>query len=326
MEISFLSFSFSSCPIPFSIAVPLWPSYNASRASFPWPLFQMCEKSLILLQEDAKLVYAVTVKGSQDWSAISSEIPGRIGKQCRERWFNHLHPGVRKDPWTPEEDRIIIEAHAQLGNEWTSISKLLDGRPANAVKNHWNATLKRQVQPEMRGIGRSPVVAKRGFNDEYTSKVSASVPANLRRSARPKKRRNFDFSDDEEESEWSSDNPASSGSLTHELKEEKQQEKADAFSVAESILSLFAMATATANPLQPTVAEQSPMFANSYSSPPLASTPALAFADSQSSSSNDSVSKCSLRFLVSNENPAKHQRISAPQEVQAEQSFVFSFQ
>ncbi|GAM27291.1 hypothetical protein SAMD00019534_104660 [Acytostelium subglobosum LB1] len=86
-------------------------------------------------EEDAKLVELVNKNGPKEWSSIAAKIPGRIGKQCRERWFNHLSPEVRKTNWTPEEDRIIIESHLALGNKWTAISKLLDGRPANAIKN-----------------------------------------------------------------------------------------------------------------------------------------------------------------------------------------------
>jgi myb proto-oncogene protein len=25
---------------------------------------------------------------------------GRIGKQCRERWHNHLNPDIKKDDWS----------------------------------------------------------------------------------------------------------------------------------------------------------------------------------------------------------------------------------
>lgn len=49
--------------------------------------------------------------GPKNWSFIAKSLPGRIGKQCRERWHNHLNPDIRKERWTEEEDQAIIEAH-----------------------------------------------------------------------------------------------------------------------------------------------------------------------------------------------------------------------
>lgn len=126
-------------------------------------------------EEDLLLKSALELQGPGKWSRIAKIVPGRNGKQCRERWYNHLTPDVKKDPWSQEEDKLIVKVRGVLGNRWAAIARLLPGRTENAVKNRWNAKLALDVEERRKPVAVSALQCsnKRAASDAAAHKAAA---------------------------------------------------------------------------------------------------------------------------------------------------------
>ena len=108
-------------------------------------------------EEDKALENFINLRGTKAWALIAKEINNlfhdgknfRKGKQCRERYFNHINPNLKKGNWTEQEDLYIIEMQSANGNKWSDIAKNLSGRNENQVKNRWKSLMNIKMKEKL---------------------------------------------------------------------------------------------------------------------------------------------------------------------------------
>mmetsp|Transcript_12575 Transcript_12575/g.22831 ORF Transcript_12575/g.22831 Transcript_12575/m.22831 type:complete len:511 (-) Transcript_12575:51-1583(-) len=114
------------------------------------------------------------------WSVIAKMLPGRLGKQVRERWINHLDPTIIKSEWTAEEDENLYQLQKRFGNRWKWIAELIPGRSENGVKNRWHSikpALLARKELEANGKGASPTASKDATQNASQATRTAAAAA-----------------------------------------------------------------------------------------------------------------------------------------------------
>ena len=103
-----------------------------------------CRKSFSP-KEDERLKMLVAKYGTDNWAAIEKEMPGRNVRQCRERYKHYLSPEVSQQPWTQEEDELLLAKVSEIGSKWVAISKFFHNRTDINVKNRWVVLMRRNA-------------------------------------------------------------------------------------------------------------------------------------------------------------------------------------
>jgi Myb-like DNA-binding domain len=99
-------------------------------------------------EEDTLLLNLVhTMQWPMKWTIVAQSLPDRTGKQCRERYVNHLNPRLKASDWNPVEDSTIFHLYNTIGSHWAKMSKIIPGRTDNGIKNRFH-NIRRQYERE----------------------------------------------------------------------------------------------------------------------------------------------------------------------------------
>lgn len=99
--------------------------------------------------EDEQLKVLVEEHGTTNWHLIAALMPGRNTRQVRERWFNYLKPDLNQQPWSEEEEKLLLDLHEQYGNKWKQIAAFFEKRTDINVKSKYHK-LERKIRKQQK--------------------------------------------------------------------------------------------------------------------------------------------------------------------------------
>ncbi|CAK60262.1 unnamed protein product (macronuclear) [Paramecium tetraurelia] len=125
---------------------------NPSQCTQRWKRIkpQALRKRKPFSVEEDQLILQLVTKYRQNWGKIAQMFPERTNKQIRERYINKLNPLNKQEPFTEEEDQIILKAYQEIGSKWTKIQDLLVGRPVSIFADYQENMIKNRFYSYLR--------------------------------------------------------------------------------------------------------------------------------------------------------------------------------
>lgn len=104
-----------------------------------------CQRKKFTREEDEHLKRLVEKMGCKKWENIAKHMPGRTGRQCRDRYQNYLIPGFFSGQWSQMEDELLLQKYKDMGSQWSKMTKYFNNRNANSLKNRWNYYVSKHI-------------------------------------------------------------------------------------------------------------------------------------------------------------------------------------
>lgn len=122
--------------------------------------------------EDEKLKKVIEEIGEKDWNLIAKKMAPRTARQCRERWTNYINPNLSKNPWTQQEDDLLLEKHVEYGNHWKEMKQFFPNRSKNNIKLRYS-----QIKNRSKKI--DEIIPLNLFEDEFCWQFNTDQEMNI---------------------------------------------------------------------------------------------------------------------------------------------------
>ncbi|PWA93171.1 cell division cycle 5 [Artemisia annua] len=86
--------------------------------------------------EDEILKAAVMKYGENEWARISSLLVRKGVKQCKARWYQWLHPSIKKTEWTRQEDERLLHLAKLAPSQWSTIAPIVGRTPFQCLERY----------------------------------------------------------------------------------------------------------------------------------------------------------------------------------------------
>ena len=132
-----------------------------------------CDHYPSSLGGETNISFSIRCNRKVKWSFIAMELNQRanksenymnispkLGKHCRERWFNHLTPTLKKTEWTDADDLLLMELAMKYDRKWAKISHHFPGRTQHSVKNRYLSLIAREYKISRKKLSPNLICSK----------------------------------------------------------------------------------------------------------------------------------------------------------------------
>lgn len=130
-------------PSPFANKQFVIPFVNMQRVQLMGSQHKKRNHAIWTREEDKKLVEAINIYGTNNWSMVSNIVITKSRSQCAQRWNRTLNPDIKYSNWSQIEDQSLINAIQKYGTSaWVLVARHVGHRSDLQCRRRFQALKK----------------------------------------------------------------------------------------------------------------------------------------------------------------------------------------